>query len=285
MEPIRASALLDTNDTSQQASRRIVRIEGLLQDLDTRPCPLGPDRVHPTPSHARRLSRYRRNLLAGVRVAKDECERVDYIVLTLRYDRGTGTLSADLKDSVNRFTQLLRRMGFRFEYFRVVEPTSAGVVNHANLVVRWTEPPSQVSPHVLVRMNGRLVFSPRLVSSLWSRATLGTSSVVYSQPVELDGSDSWRGTPDGLVSYLSKYLSKSIGDTGSSYVTHSRDWLPAGASAEWKRLFVEFAVRYVCDRGYWHTDVSEVLSRWFLWLTHQRQSGFCPSRQELIEEG
>jgi len=283
MGATRATTLLDTNDTSQQVHRRIVRVEGLLQDLDVRPCPLGPDRVHPTPSHARRLSRYRRNLLAGVRIAKDECERVDYIVLTVRYDKETGSLAANLKDSVNRFTQLLRRMGFLFEYFRVVEPTVAGVVNHANLVIRWTEPPSVVSHNVLVRMNGRLIFSPRLVSSLWNRATLGTSSVVYSQPVELDGSDSWRGTPEGLVSYLSKYLSKSIGDSGSSYVSHSRDWLPTGSSAEWKRLFVEFAVRYVCNRGFWHTDVSNVISRWLLWVTSQRPSGPSPPRQALIE--
>ena len=95
METALASTLLDTNDTSQQAHRRIVRVEGLLQDLDVRPCPLGPDRVHPTPTHARRLSRYRRNLLAGVRIAKDECERVDYIVLTLRYDKETGSLAAN----------------------------------------------------------------------------------------------------------------------------------------------------------------------------------------------
>lgn len=91
--------------------------------------------MHPTPSHARRLSRYRRNLLAGVRIAKGESQRVDYIVLTIRYDKETGALSANLKDSVNRFTQLLRRMGFSFEYFRVVEPTAAGVVNRANLVI------------------------------------------------------------------------------------------------------------------------------------------------------
>jgi hypothetical protein len=283
VHPLETEVLLDTNDTSQQTHRRIVRVEGLLQDLDVRPCPLGPDRVHPTPSHARRLSRYRRNLLAGVRIAKDECERVDYIVLTLRYDKETGGLAANLKDSVNRFTQILRRMGFSFEYFRVVEPTAAGVVNHANLVIRWTEAPTRVLPHVLVRMNNRLVFSPRLVSSLWSRATLGTSSVVYSQPVYLDGSDSWRGTPEGLVSYLSKYLSKSIGDPGSSYVTHSRNWLPIGSSAEWKRLFVEYAVRYVCDRGFWHTDVSDVLSHWFLWLTSQRPSEPPAPRQTLIE--
>ena len=275
--------VVHTNDTSQQTRRRIVRIEGLLQDLDPRPCPLGPYRVHPTPSHARRLSRYRRNLLAGVRIAKEECERVEYIVLTLRYDKGTGALAASLKDSVNRFTQLLRRMGFSFEYFRVVEPTAAGVVNHANLVIRWTEAPTLVSPDVLVRMGNRLVFSPRLVSSLWNRATLGTSSVVYSQPVELDGSDSWRGTPEGLVSYLSKYLSKSIGDASSSYVTHSRNWLPTGSSAEWKRLFVEFAVRYVCDRGYWHTDVSSVLTLWLFWVTSQRPHGPSPPRQILIE--
>jgi len=61
-----ASGLLDTNDTSQQINRRIVRVEGLLQDLDIRPCPLGQRREHPTPSHARRLSRHRRNLLAIV---------------------------------------------------------------------------------------------------------------------------------------------------------------------------------------------------------------------------
>ncbi|MCL5672492.1 MAG: hypothetical protein JRM79_00285 [Nitrososphaerota archaeon] len=60
---------------------------------------------------------------------------MDYIVLTIRYDKETGALSANLKDPVNRFTQLLRRMGFSFEYFRVVEPTAAGVVNHANLVI------------------------------------------------------------------------------------------------------------------------------------------------------
>ena len=212
---------------------------------------MGPDREHPTLSPARRLSRYRRNLLTGVRTAQEERQRVDYIVLTISYDKETGVLAANLKESVNRFTQLLRRMGYSFEYFRVVEPTAVGVVNHANLVVRWIELPSRVSPGVLVRMGRNLVFSPRRVSALWSPATLGISSAVYSQPVELDGSDSWRGTPEGLVSYLSKYLSKSLGESGSHYVSHSRNWLPSGSSAEWKRSFVEYAARYVCDRGYW----------------------------------
>jgi hypothetical protein len=266
MESVQASLLLDINDTSQQDSRRIVRLHCLLQDLDPRPCPYGPDRAHPTPSHARRLSRYRRNLLAGVRIAKARLRRVDYLVLTLRYEKSSGVLSANLKESVNRFVQLLRRMNYSFEYFRVVEPTAAGVVNHANLVIRWNEDPRWNSPDVLVRMKGRLVFSPRLVSALWNRATLGTSSVVYSQPVELDGSDTWKGTPEGLVSYLSKYLSKSIGDSGSNYVSHSRSWLPQGSTGKWKNLFVEYAVRYCCDRGFWHTDVSAVLPRWLSWV-------------------
>lgn len=275
METIHASTLLDINDTTQHARRHIVRVQGLLEDLDPRPCPLGPDRAHPTPSHARRLSRYRRNLLGGVRIAKSQRLRVDYFVLTLRYDKESGALAADLKDSVNRFVQLLRRMGFSFEYFRVVEPTAAGVVNHANMVVRWSEEPARVRSDALVMLNGRQVFSPRLVSSLWSRATLGTSSVVYSQPVVLDGSDAWQGTPEGLVSYLSKYLSKSLGTSKMSYVSHSRNWLPAGSVATWKALFVEFAVRYTCDRGYWHTDVSNVLPKWLTWVVrhHEIQDG------------
>lgn len=148
--------LLDTNDTSQQVQRRIVRVEGLLQDLDARPCPYGSHGEHPTPSHARRLSRYRRNLLAGVRIAKAKSMRVDYLVLTIRYDKSSGVLSANLEDSVNRFVQLLRRVGFSFEYFRVVEPTGAGIVNHANLVVRWEENPAENLPDSVVRMKGRL---------------------------------------------------------------------------------------------------------------------------------
>ena len=228
---VKAATLLDSNDTSQQTSRRICRIEGILHDLDSRPCPLGPDGVHPAPSHARRLSRYRRNLLAGVRIAKSRKMRVDYFVLTLLYDKSTGELASDLKESVNRFTQLLRRMGLEFEYFRVVEPTAQGVVNHANLVIRWTKDPREISTDTLVTMKGHSTFSPRLVSQLWKRATLGTSYVVYSEPVFLDGSDSWRGTPEGLVSYLSKYLSKSLGGS-KSYVTHSRNWVPKGSTAE-----------------------------------------------------
>lgn len=194
--------------------------------------------------------------------------RVDYFVVTVSYDIVTGVLAADLKDSVNRFTQLLRRLGFKFEYFRVVEPTARGVVNHANLVIRWDAPPERVLPGVLVTMNGHLTFSPTLVSELWRRATMGTSYVVYSEPVFLDGSDSWQGTPEGLVSYLSKYLSKSIGGS-KGYVSHSRNWIPKGSTAEWKRLFVEFAVRYTCNRGYWHTDVSAVVPKWLAWVVKQ----------------
>lgn len=266
MHSFETAILLDINDTSQQESRRIVRVQGILEDLDTRPCPYGPDRAHPSPSDARRLSRYRRNLQAGARIAKAMSLRVDYFVLTVRYDKSSGVLSVNLKESVDRFVQLLHRKGFSFEYFRVVEPTSVGVVNHANLIVRWNEDPRRNSPNVVMRMGGRAVFSPRLVSALWNRATLGTSSVVYSQPVELDGSDTWIGTPEGLVSYLSKYLSKSIGESRSHYVSHSRNWLPQGSTVEWKTLFVEGAVRYVCDRGFWHTDVSAVLPKWLSWV-------------------
>ena len=201
-----------------------------------------------------------------MRIAKTNSMRVDYVVLTLRYDKSTGVVSANLKESVNRFVQLLRRMGLSFEYFRVVEPTAAGVVNHANLVIRWNSDPGRSLPGVLDELEGRLTFSPRLVSDLWKRATLGTSCVVYSQPVELDGSGTWKGSPEGLVSYLSKYLSKSIGDSGSHYISHSRNWLPRGSTVEWKTLFVEHAVRYCCDRGFWHTDVTAVLPRWLSWV-------------------
>ena len=95
--------------------------------------------------------------------------------MTVLYDKASGALSVNLKDSVNRFVQLLRRMGFKFEYFHVVEPTAAGVENHANLVIRWSEDPALDFPDAVVEMNGRLVFSPKLVSALWKRATLGTS--------------------------------------------------------------------------------------------------------------
>lgn len=58
----------------------------------------------------------------------DESMRVDYFVLTLRYDKCTGIMSAGLKDSVNRFIEVLRRSGFFFEYLRLVEPTTQAIM-------------------------------------------------------------------------------------------------------------------------------------------------------------
>ena len=55
----------------------------------------------------------------------------------------------------------------------------------------------------------------------------------------------------------------------STYATFSRGWLPTGAESEWKRIFVERAVIWCCDRGFFHTDLRDTNERWYDWLKRQ----------------
>ena len=136
-----------------------------------RPCIYEGRNDHPCPP--RKLSRYRRQFEAGLRIARRFRESVHYLVLIVRYDRDSGRLAVPLKESANRFTQLLRRgfkleapiselglpdgyrvPGFAFEYFSVKEAplSSPGVVNHANLILRSSLSPRYGSGPSLVRI-------------------------------------------------------------------------------------------------------------------------------------
>lgn len=184
------------------------------------------------------------------------------MVLAARYDRETGVLKVDLRYSVQRFIQLLRRAGYECEYNQVKEASSSEVKNHSNLVIAFR---GAVPTHEQLK-------------DFWAHATYGTSYQVYQRPVYDIG---------GLARYLSKYLSKQLEEEpapeapldrgyqiatpsrATDYVSRSRGWLPIGAEKEWKRLFIEYAVIWLCDRGFYHTDCKETWDRWLSWLLSQ----------------
>lgn len=237
--------------------------DGLLQARGVFPCTFrkyndaGEIIPHPVPSVAgRRIARFRRNLEGGIHRWRARGRSIVYVVVAMRYDRSTGKLAGNLRYATQRFVQILRRRGYLFEYIQVKEPNGSGIENHSNFVlaVKGATP------------------SKREMKDVWAHATYGTSFELESAPVEDVG-----GVSRYLAKFLGSYLSKSFpGEAGldstsrmqrpESYVSKSRDWLPMGATKEWSRLFVENAVVWTCDRGFFHTDLRDTTVKWLDWV-------------------
>lgn len=181
----------------------------------------------------------------------------------MRYD-SKGEVAAPLRGCVQRLVQTLRRRKLVIEYLRVIEPTQAGVRNHAHLV--------------LAAKGGELL-AEHALKDIWAHATYGTSYEVKLVPASsLD------------VGWLSRYLSKALGSylsksfpgaegggldsscqnaTANDYVSSSRGWLPVGSEKEWKRLFRENAFIWLCDRGFYHTNLGDTGVKWLNWIDSQ----------------
>ena len=237
--------------------------------VGTFPCTFRSDQPHPVGSiEARRLARFRRHIEGGIRYQEKGGATVYFLTLAMRYDRSTGHLKGDLRYSTQRFIQILRRKGLSIEYLRVIESTAQGAKNHAHLVlaVKGELPPE----HDL--------------KDVWSRATYGTSFEVKNIRANQD------------IGWLSRYLSKALGSylmknqfpegseatggldgsyhnaTVKNHVSTSRGWLPVGAEAEWKHLFRKNAFFWMCDRGFYHTDLGKTTSKWLNWIDRQAWS-------------
>jgi hypothetical protein len=188
----------------------------------------------------------------------------------MRYDPTTGRLKGNLRYSTQRFIQKLRRKGIKLEYAMVKETTAKGTRNHAHLVI--------ASRGELPNDHG--------LKDVWAAATYGTSFEVQSAEVK-------------DVGVVSRYMAKAMGaymakgfdavsvpeaeggglDSGyqnatgktrvSAYATFSRGWLPKGATDEWKRLFRENAFFWLCDRGFFHTNLGDTAVKWLGWIDRQ----------------
>lgn len=271
--------------------------DGLLQAVGTFPCTYSRDKPHPVASIAsRRIARFRRHLQGGIELWKSRGRALTYVVVAVRTKDGRPVVN--LRYATQRFIQKLRRKGLALEYLRVVEPNGAGITNHANLVIA---------------SKGELP-SKHELKDTWAASTYGTSYELESAQVQDVGMLSRY-----LSKFLGSYLSKSFEGRGEAtgeggnpaeggldsryqnatratrvtdYVTTSRNWLPVGAEKEWKRLFVECAVIWLCDRGFFHTDLRDTTERWLEWvvLTGPRRGsggtegapGMRTSKQEVI---
>jgi len=296
LEPIRETFHLDA-------------LHGDVRVLDfEKPCTFDYSKPHPVSTvDGRRIGKFKRNLEAFIEYWRARGWNVSYSVLAMRYDKRTGELAVKgdrvLHYGVQRFLQGVERrcmvQGHRkgerrlkrearghfcehlkVEYVCVMEPTEEGVYNHANLVIA---------------SNGPLP-SDSVLSDIWAHSTYGTSYNVSTSIVK-------REKQAGLASYLAKnlgnYLSKTMQEgeeegrveqggeeTGaegaawksdriatrkrvSNYVSHSRGWLPYGAQEEWKRLFVQEAYFWRCDRGFYHTEMGQTMPKWLGWLRRQ----------------
>lgn len=166
---------------------------------------------------------------------------------------------------MQRFIQKLRRKGIELEYARVTEESHAGVRNHA---------------HLVIASRGELLGDHDL-KDLWASSTYGTSFEVKSAKVSDVGVVS-RYMSKALGSYMSKSFPEAGGrglDSGyqnatartrvTAYATFSRGWLPEGSEVEWKRLFRENAYVWLCDRGFYHTEIGDTSVKWLSWLDRQ----------------
>jgi hypothetical protein len=257
---------------------------------------------HPVATIAgRRIARFRRHIEGGIRYHVKRGRTIYFTTVAMRYNLQSGDLAVHLNDlktlrdpmhyCVDRFIQILRRgerwpkaerllkgewkrIPVEVEYLRVLESTQEGVTNHAHLVlaVRGEMP----SEHDL--------------KDVWSRATYGTSFEVKNYKAHPDIGELTRYLSKALGSYLSKSFPEGAEATeGSSrpegldqryqiatgkgrvsdYVSTSRNWLPEGAEREWKRLFKECAWFWLCDKGFYHTDLGDTSVRWLEWIDRQ----------------
>lgn len=247
-------------EQAQQSALVFNQQMGMNQLPGVHPCIFDRARDHPLPTaEGRRFARFRRRIEAGIRYQRGRGRTVYFLTLAMRYDRGTGRLKGNLRYSTQRFVQMLRRSGRSVEYLRVIESTAEGVKNHA---------------HLVLAVDGEMP-SDHAVKSMWARATYGSSFEAKAI----------RASPDvgQLTRYLSKalgsYLSKSFPDaegvgldrsdrsaTVRDHVSTSRGWMPDGAEAKWKELFRENAFIWLCDRGFYHTDLGETSVKWLRWV-------------------
>lgn len=228
------------------------------------PCTFSSDRPHPVASiEGRRLARFRRSLEGGIRFARKRGLSVRFVTLAMRYDPLTGELKGDLRYCTQRFIQKLRRKRIDLEYARVTEETKVGVRNHA---------------HLVIASRGELPADHDL-KDLWASSTYGSSFEVRSVTVKDVGVIS-RYMAKALGSYMSKSFPAEGGLDSSyqnatgktrvtAYATFSRGWLPKGATNEWKRLFRENAFFWLCDRGFYHTNLGDTSVKWFAWIDRQ----------------
>jgi hypothetical protein len=194
-----------------------------------------------------------------------------YVVVAARTKDGRTVVP--LRYATQRFIQKLRREGYRIEFGKVKEPNSRRIVNHANLVI----------------MSDRPLPSKHVLKDMWAGSTYGTSFELESAPVTDVGmlarylskflgsylTKTWTGEGTGQQASPaeggldSRYQNATVQTRVSEYVTWSRGWLPVGAEKEWKRLFVENAVVWLCDRGFFHTDLRDTSVKWIEWLKRQ----------------
>jgi len=236
---------------------------GMRVKVGTFPCTFPRDQPHPVASaDGRRFARFRRHIEGGIEYARGRGYSIHFVTLAMRYDVGTGELKGDLRYSTQRFIQILRRKGLELEYLRVVETTQAGVTNHAHLVlaVKGDFPPE----HDL--------------KDAWAHATKGSSYQVKSIRANADVGWLSRYLSKALGSYLSKSFPEAEGRgldgsdrnaTVQAHVSTSRGWLPTGAESKWVEFFHKNAFFWLCDRGFWHTDMGETGKRWLEWINLQ----------------
>lgn len=231
--------------------------------VGTLPCTYSKDLPHPIATvEGRRIARFRRNLEGGMRYAKEKGWSITFVTLAMRYDE-TGNTKGDLRYSVQRFVQKLRRTGITLEYSRVTEETTVGVRNHAHLVIA----------------SNRGLPGEHDLKDVWASVTYGTSYQIKRAMVNDFGVVS-RYMAKALGSYMAKsfknpegldssYLNATDKPRVSTYATFSRGWLPAGASTEWVNLFKKHAYFWLCDRGFYHTELGDTMIRWLGWVRRQ----------------
>jgi len=236
-------------------------------------------------TYDRRLARFRRHIEAGVKCQVKDGARIYFLTLAMRYDRETGVLAVHLDHlkhprdpmhyCVDRFMQIIRRRNLSIEYLRVVESTKEGVKNHA---------------HIVLAVKGGDLPGEHELKNVWSHATYGTSYEVKAYPANQDVGWLTRYLSKALGSYLSKEIVDPEGLDGrcqnatpANYVSTSRGWLPEGAEKAWKRLFMENAFIWTCDRGFYHTDLGDTSVKWYAWLSRQPVRGV--ERERDVKEG